>query len=327
MDSQLAPGLLRGMQEVNTKAVLPNEVLSCCCTFVAPELKLMLSFLRNGVGLLLFPLLLSVSAPRVFAQVIYSDVAPVTASKFKVSIGTGYGRFSDIMIQDPGSSVFASEDVQPRPDSSVQTGMPMFLGMAYARDIGVMPSDVKFDFLNVSNHGSVQGAAARNSSLSRYDLSIGTNYHTLSWTSGSLYALSRLQLRRNTYTNNAKSHMLDSLIPRLGMGINLLKDMSASAYVGAAVYNRVGYSQGRGLGSRPVKGSSSSLREYGLDLDYRVSPTATVNLGVQSEQAVVKVADLRTYNQYGYNISSFTAQPSRYQLTTNTLKIGIVKSW
>lgn len=324
----LASGLLRGFQEVNTKAVLPGEFLSCCCTFAVSELKLMLSFMRNGLGLLLFFLLFVVLSSRLDAAEIYS-VAPTLApaDQVDVEIGTGYAKFSDIVIQDPGSAVFASDGEQSVPNSAEQAGMPIFLGIKYRRNLGIMPSDFKFEYLSINNHASVQGDNARNASFERYELSTGTAYSPWQWKTGALSALTRLQLRRNTYTNNAKSHMLDSLIPRFGLALTFLKDVTTSAFYGMSVYNRVGYNQGRGFGSRQVEGATAAINEYGLDVAYRLTPTAAINLEAQTEQAVIDVADLRTYNQYGYNISTFEKQSSHYQLSTNTLKLGFVRSW
>lgn len=129
-------------------------------------------------------------------------------------------------------------------------------------------------------------------------------------------------LRRAMYRNIGSGHYVDSLIPRISLGIQEWRGVGASVMGGVAARSVLGLDTGVPTESGAIPGSQSALAEYGATLSYRLSPRSRFELSAAREWTRVVISNTAAYRGLGLQVVSWDEGPREYDLITDLLMAG-----
>src|SRR5690606_37034227 len=130
----------------------------------------------------------------------------------------------------------------------------------------------------VSNTTDNQGESARNAKYSTLRLSNLTAFRVSKYRTTTTSLLGGLAIERNTYsTDMSSSHMLDSISPVIGIGIEFTKNTYADLTYRHSLATKFGYNQNKSFRSEKVSGSKARVSELAFELTQKLSNRANFN--------------------------------------------------
>ncbi|MBM4251345.1 MAG: hypothetical protein FJ146_05200 [Deltaproteobacteria bacterium] len=237
------------------------------------------------------------------------------------TVSSGVGLFQDIQVpMNPRTGVRANGSTD-KAENQTHLGIPIGLAIGQERALGahwhVRPWEITGTKMGASNGAP----GTNNATYTRLGLSSGLRR---TWTAGAwqLDLGGHVELRRSAFGNAAESHFINATLLgsqlRLGSG-------NYSLEVGGEVAPKAtfGYSPGGFFGGSPFPGSTAKLMGYSIVNALLIDRNVWIDLGLSTEMATVVIPDVSYYEGYGLAARNLDSSSRRYQLTTQTVRLGL----
>lgn len=129
--------------------------------------------------------------------------------------------------------------------------------------------------------------------------------------------------RRSEFTNGSTGHYVSFIPLQFGGGFNFSR-WSLKGYGSISLQGQVGYTEGFLWGGSPLKGATTEYTGLGGSSEFRMTPAASLVLGIDQEMVRIKIPDVNAYEAFGLKV--FDPRTTRdYNMVTSSLTLGIRK--
>jgi len=134
-----------------------------------------------------------------------------------------------------------------------------------------------------------------------------------------------LEYRLVEFASISSGHYISSLLPTAGADIVLYRDWSLAGRIAFAANSEFGHFTG---GNRkPMTMSEVNGAVIEVQAIYALSEQADLYAGLEHEQFNVALANMSTYEDFGFRVAPAQMTSRNYQLSTSIFQLGIRRRW
>jgi hypothetical protein len=255
-----------------------------------------------------------------------SEKKPVltkSSSAFRVvaSLESGIGAYQDIQLPAGSLRGFRADGRRIGIENVNHVGVPVRGG--FQIEYGTYLRNIFADFNLMRMTSLVSPREVSDSQYDRTEANFGGKWGARLFGVSSVSVSAIMGYRKTEFQNISNGHYVESVLPRLGIGLNPNARWNLDLRGGMGIQPRFGYDNGVEAGL--LKSSIARLAHVDSSIKYRITSSAAIALGVEYEAADIRLQDTEDYAQLGLTIAPEISNFRNYQLKTTIAMIKLEK--
>lgn len=241
---------------------------------------------------------------------------------FSFQLATGIGQFQDIQVPiDYSDEPVRADGSEPGAENQTHMGIPFGLRLNHQAPIGIfgMKSEIAL------THIAAQTGPKETSAASYSRLKIETGPYLNLSPKGHLGL--NLGLQRTAFMNVSTGHLITAVTAKpylkIGMGTHYSSELSYQT----SVISDPRFVKGASLLGEELSASKSNISCLGLEIRYQSSQVSSWMMGLEQENAEIRVNDVFSYRRVGLALESPFERSRKYRLSTQIFRIGASRSF